>query len=129
MNILFRVYLLSPKKFPEETWPKIYLGQDPDVSKSRIRIQSKLVRIRIRSKIVRIPNTAVRSCQIVLKTAMWLESTGINKSSGKIEEFVLFFKCGKNLPKIRNMSLICVFICTAYVELKKEKSGKVTDFF
>jgi hypothetical protein len=35
------------KKFPGETWPKIYLGQDPDldVFKSRIRIRSKIVRI------------------------------------------------------------------------------------
>jgi hypothetical protein len=45
MNILFRAYF-SQKKFPGETWSKIYLGQDPDVFESRIRIRSKIVRIR-----------------------------------------------------------------------------------
>jgi hypothetical protein len=36
------------KKWLEETWPKIYLGQDsdPDVFKSLIRIRSNIVRIR-----------------------------------------------------------------------------------
>jgi hypothetical protein len=35
------------KNFQEETWPKSYLGQDPDVFKRRvlIRIQSIFVRI------------------------------------------------------------------------------------
>jgi hypothetical protein len=36
--------MLPPNKFPEETWPKIYLGQeDSDVFKSWIR--SKIIRI------------------------------------------------------------------------------------
>jgi hypothetical protein len=58
MNILIRAYI-AQKKFSEETCPKIYLSQDPeldtdsDVFKSRIWIQ-------IRSKIVRIRNTANR---------------------------------------------------------------------
>jgi hypothetical protein len=43
--------IVSSKKFPEKSWPKIYIGQDPDpdpeldVFGSRIRIRSKIVRI------------------------------------------------------------------------------------
>jgi hypothetical protein len=39
--------IFPQKKCSEETWPKIYLGQDPDpiVFKSRIRIRSKIVRL------------------------------------------------------------------------------------
>jgi hypothetical protein len=37
MTILFRAYCISTKKkFSEEIWPKIYLGQDPDVFESQI---------------------------------------------------------------------------------------------
>jgi hypothetical protein len=35
-TLLFRAYF-DQKKFPKETFQKIYLGQDPDVFKSRIR--------------------------------------------------------------------------------------------
>jgi hypothetical protein len=45
MNILFKS-IFSSKKFPAESWPKIYLGQDLNVFKRRIRIQSKIVQIR-----------------------------------------------------------------------------------
>jgi hypothetical protein len=47
MKILFRAYFRE-KKILEKSWPKIYLGQDPDpdVFESRIRIRSKVVRIR-----------------------------------------------------------------------------------
>jgi hypothetical protein len=42
MNTMYILeHVFAKKKFPEETWPKIYLGQDPepdpDVFKSRIR--------------------------------------------------------------------------------------------
>jgi hypothetical protein len=52
LNFLLHLHtfksIFMPKQFPEETWPKIYLDQDPDpdVLKSRIRILSKIVRIR-----------------------------------------------------------------------------------
>jgi hypothetical protein len=44
---IFREYF-HQKNFPEETWPKIFVGQDPDsnVYKSRIRIRSKIIWIR-----------------------------------------------------------------------------------
>jgi hypothetical protein len=52
----FLEHFFRQKKFPEETWPKIYLGQDPDLNpeqdpdpdgfKSRIRIRSKIAQIR-----------------------------------------------------------------------------------
>jgi hypothetical protein len=49
--------IFSSKKFPAKSWPKIYVGQDPepdpDVFESRIRIRS-------RSKIVRIRNTGLQ---------------------------------------------------------------------
>jgi hypothetical protein len=47
-NVLVHEYtvLFPPKKFPEETWTTIYLGQDSDVFKSRIQIRSKTVQIR-----------------------------------------------------------------------------------
>jgi hypothetical protein len=60
LNFLVHEYtfysIYPPKKLPEETWSKIYLGQDldpdpeleldPDVFKRRIRIRSKLVLMR-----------------------------------------------------------------------------------
>jgi hypothetical protein len=54
MNILLRAYFRQ--KFPE-TWPKICLGQDPDLDVFEIRI-------RIRSKNIRIRNTANRYCTV-----------------------------------------------------------------
>jgi hypothetical protein len=56
LNFLVHKYtfesIFRPKKISEEVCPKIYIGKDPDldpdpdVFKSRIRIQSKIVRIR-----------------------------------------------------------------------------------
>jgi hypothetical protein len=52
LNFLVYAYnflsIFPLKNFLEETWPKIYFGQDldQDVFKSRIRIRSKIGRIR-----------------------------------------------------------------------------------
>jgi hypothetical protein len=51
------------KQFPEETWMKIYLGQDSDVFDSRIR--SKIVRIRNTDSCI----SYVRVCLQVLEVA------------------------------------------------------------
>jgi hypothetical protein len=34
INILYKEYCISVKKFLDETWPKIYVSQDPDPVKN-----------------------------------------------------------------------------------------------
>jgi hypothetical protein len=47
LDILVQEYTLwsifPAKKFREETWPKIYLGRDPDPDVFKSRIRSKIV--------------------------------------------------------------------------------------
>jgi hypothetical protein len=65
MNIQYRYFLehfLREKKIQYKSWPKIFLGQGPDVSKSPIRIRSIIVRIR-----TTLPRTTKKAARVWVK--------------------------------------------------------------